>query len=267
MVARATAPSFFLFCASMVTKSRLEWILQQLAQGRQCRCRVNSYPGKLIVHVVLTDTYSSKMLNFVPFMIIQAMEQSVEQFISVDHGHRNSKAECHCSLVFKLPSQSVDESVDEQAVGVDAGGESRVDQLSGMPSGPDPQAHDAAVGATSGTPSGPKLVAVDRSCGKASSAEAGGRAPAQHRGHGSLRKTLRSDLARGARVQVMRGRSVCGSDLAGQFGRIRVASRHDSSLTMDDGTSAPCFNRDLLVIDSGQLSLREVVLWVWLSVC
>mmetsp|Transcript_60857 Transcript_60857/g.117272 ORF Transcript_60857/g.117272 Transcript_60857/m.117272 type:complete len:277 (-) Transcript_60857:24-854(-) len=90
----------------MVTKSRLDWVLQQLLLGRQCRCRVNSHAGKITVHIVLTGTVASDMQNSIPMFLVQGLGMCLEQYVTVDHGHRNSAAESHCSFVFKLPTTS-----------------------------------------------------------------------------------------------------------------------------------------------------------------
>ena len=50
----------------------------------------------------------------------------------------------------------------------------------------------------------------------------------------------------GGRVRVLQGRNSFGEDIAGQAGWIRVLSRADSAVTLDDGSIALCLNRHLM---------------------
>ena len=85
----------------MVTAARLEWLLQQMQAGRQCRVRINSHPGQVTVHVVLTMVKDSTMQNLFAIGLVQSMAQNVEMFVTVDHGHRNS-----AGAAFESPATS-----------------------------------------------------------------------------------------------------------------------------------------------------------------
>ena len=64
-----------------------------------------------------------------------------------------------------------------------------------------------------------------------------------------------ASLTAGAHVEIRRGRSVLGGNLAGRRGHIRVVSRHESSLTLEDGTPALCRNCDLSLVCLWELEI------------
>eukprot|EP00973_Karenia_brevis_P026739 3690143-Karenia_brevis.AAC.1 len=85
----------------MVTASRLEWALEQIAAGRKVRVRLNSHAGKMIIHVHLLSEYCTDLVHAATTLLLTHVLNCLDDYVAVDHGHKHSNGESHFSIVLK----------------------------------------------------------------------------------------------------------------------------------------------------------------------
>lgn len=84
----------------MVSAARLEWIIQQLAAGRQASIRLLTYDDHMSVKVCLMPKYDPQMRNMLASGFLHSILLNIDGAIVVDHGHKKSNGESH--ICFKL---------------------------------------------------------------------------------------------------------------------------------------------------------------------
>ena len=87
----------------------------ELAKGRQCRLKLNSYSDKVIVHVALLAGYFPGGRNLLAIHFMQLFASALPTVVVTDHGHRHSAGDSHVTFVLKalVPSDGgMDVAVD-----------------------------------------------------------------------------------------------------------------------------------------------------------
>ena len=87
----------------------------ELAKGRQCRLKLNSYSDNVIVHVALLAGYFPGGRNLLAIHFMQLFASALPTVVVTDHGHRHSSGDSHVTFVLKalVPSDGgMDVAVD-----------------------------------------------------------------------------------------------------------------------------------------------------------
>mmetsp|Transcript_115453 Transcript_115453/g.313406 ORF Transcript_115453/g.313406 Transcript_115453/m.313406 type:complete len:582 (-) Transcript_115453:153-1898(-) len=87
----------------MVSASRLAWLGDKLAAGRQCRVKLNTHCDRIIANFILLPQVDGAMMNSQAILIVQSLLHALPGAVVVDHGHASSAGESHVSFIFRRP--------------------------------------------------------------------------------------------------------------------------------------------------------------------
>ena len=62
---------------------------------------MNPHVDRVVVHLVLLPAYDMRFLNGLAITILSIMQSEIENTTTVDHGHKNNRAESHATFIMK----------------------------------------------------------------------------------------------------------------------------------------------------------------------
>ena len=107
--------------ASMVTASRIDWVICQLQLGRLMKMKLSTHADRTTLQLVLAPGGNATQQNGLAVAWLEHLRGTLNQTVAVDHGHRKSTGEAFVSVTLRpvLVQQQQQQQLDVQTATVD----------------------------------------------------------------------------------------------------------------------------------------------------